>query len=104
MLLLDCLSCKRHFLSESSFNLTELVEKQKDIMALLTANNISLDMLSMVSTVSIDNAVNVISSLFSGNITALNETYVNKYCVIKKNLFLFFVKRQLVLILKNKNK
>lgn len=51
-------------------------------MALLTANNISLDMLSMVSTVSIDNAVNVISSLFSGNITALNETYVNKYCLI----------------------
>lgn len=86
MLLLDCLSCKRHFLSESSFNLTELVEKQKDIMALLTANNISLDMLSMVSTVSIDNAVNVISSLFSGNITALNETYVNKYCVIFKKI------------------
>lgn len=93
MLLLDCLSCKRHFLSESSFNLTELVEKQKDIMALLTANNISLDLLSMVSTVSIDNAVNVISSLFSGNITALNETYVNKYCVIlKKNWFYSFLK------------
>lgn len=93
MLLLDCLSCKRHFLSESSLNLTELVEKQKDIMALLTANNISLDMLSMVSTVSIDNAVNVIFSLFSGNITALNETYVNKYCVIlKKNWFYSFLK------------
>lgn len=93
MLLLDCLSCKRHFLSESSFNLTELVEKQKDIMALLTANNISLNMLSMVSTVSIDNAVNVIFSLFSGNITALNETYVNKYCVIlKKNWFYSFLK------------
>lgn len=62
-------------------------------MALLTANNISLDMLSMVSTVSIDNAVNVISSLFSGNITALNETYVNKYCVIlKKNWFYSFLK------------
>lgn len=73
--------------------MTELVEKQKDIMALLTANNISLDMLSMVSTVSIDNAVNVISSLFSGNITALNETYVNKYCVIlKKNWFYSFLK------------
>lgn len=73
--------------------MTELVEKQKDIMALLTANNISLDMLSMVSTVSIDNAVKVISSLFSGNITALNETYVNKYCVIlKKNWFYSFLK------------
>lgn len=72
------------FLSESNFNLTDLVEKQKDIMALLTANNISLDMLSMVSTISIDNAVNVISSLFSGNITSLNETYVNKYFDIIK--------------------
>lgn len=72
------------FLSESNFNLTDLVEKQKDIMALLTANNISLDMLSMVSTISIDNAVNVISSLFSGNITSLNETYVNKYVDIIK--------------------
>lgn len=72
------------FLSESNFNLTDLVEKQKDIMALLTANNISLDMLSMVSTISIDNAVNVISSLFSGNIPSLNETYVNKYFDIIK--------------------
>lgn len=72
------------FLSESNFNLTDLVEKQKDIMALLTANNISLDMLSMVSTISIDNAVNVISSLFSGNITSLNETYVNEYFDIIK--------------------
>lgn len=72
------------FLSESNFNLTDLVEKQKDIMALLTANNISLDMLSMVSTISIDNAVNVISSLFSGNITSLNETYVKKYFVLIK--------------------
>lgn len=72
------------FLSESNFNLTDLVEKQKDIMALLTANNISLDMLSMVSTISIDNAVNVISSLFGGNITSLNETYVNKYFDIIK--------------------
>lgn len=72
------------FLSESNFNLTDLVEKQKDIMALLTANNISLDMLSMVSTISIDNAVNVISSLFSGNVTSLNETYVNEYFDIIK--------------------
>lgn len=66
--------------------MTDLVEKQKDIMALLTANNISLEMLSMVSTVSIDNAVNVISSLFSGNITSLNETYVNKYFDIIKTV------------------
>lgn len=72
------------FLSESNFNLTDLVEKQKDIMALLKANNISLDMLSMVSTISIDNAVNVISSLFSGNVTSLNETYVNEYFDIIK--------------------
>lgn len=72
------------FLSESNFNLTDLVDKQKDIMALLKANNISLDMLSMVSTISIDNAVNVISSLFSGNVTSLNETYVNEYFDIIK--------------------
>ena len=56
--------------------MTELITKQLNVMELLKASNISLDMLSMASSVKLDNAINVMSALFSGNLTTLNETYV----------------------------
>ncbi|XP_078319098.1 uncharacterized protein LOC111121791 isoform X3 [Crassostrea virginica] len=61
---------------KSDFNMTELITKQLNVMELLKASNISLDMLSMASTVKLDNTINVMSALFSGNLTTLNETTI----------------------------
>lgn len=63
--------------------MTELITKQLNVMELLKARNISLDMLSMASSVKLDNAINVMSALFSGNLTTLNETYV--FCLFSFN-------------------
>ncbi|XP_061191991.1 uncharacterized protein LOC133200204 [Saccostrea echinata] len=57
-------------------NMTDLIEKQKEVMEMLESRNMSLDWLSTVPNVNLDNAVNVMSALFSGNLTGLNETTI----------------------------
>jgi hypothetical protein len=55
--------------------MTDLLNMQKEVMAMLESTNMTLDWLFGVPDVSIDNAVNVISTLFSGNLTGLDEMY-----------------------------
>lgn len=62
--------------------MTDLVGEQQKVMEMLESRNMSLDWLSAVPDVSIDNAVNVISALFSANFTGLNETYVFRRKII----------------------
>ena len=69
--------------------MTELITKQLNVMELLKASNISLDMLSMASSVKLDNAINVMSALFSGNLTTLNETYV--FCLFFHSMAIIVV-------------
>ncbi|XP_056019725.1 uncharacterized protein LOC125668687 isoform X2 [Ostrea edulis] len=61
---------------KTHFNMTDLVGEQQKVMEMLESRNMSLDWLSAVPDVSIDNAVNVISALFSANFTGLNETTI----------------------------